>query len=685
MYALMAAGLVLTYRAAGVFNLAFGAQAYISAVSLYIAVANGWPIWVGALLSIGVVSPALGFVLDRVIFRHTRNASPFVTLVPAIGLLVVLPSAVDIIFGAGTRINPPSLFLSARTVYFSVAGLAVNGTELSTTIITVAIVAILWGALKFTKLGLAMRAVVESARLAELQGVRSGVIGAMAWILSSLLAGLAGVLLAPLYATLSSLNFTDLLVAAIAAAAFGAFVSLPFTLIGGVLLGIAGEMIAGYLPPGSVWSAGLPSALPFIVLLVMLVVRPTFRVRREVVDPMQSCEAPPRSLEIPRRARVVFVGSRALGAALAVAFAVSLLTWIPHNWAFTLGQGIVYSIIFLSIVLLTGMSNEISLAQATFAGIGAFTAGQLANHFGFSVLVGALAGTAVAAAVGAVIAIPTARLSGIALALATLGFALVMSDIVFPFSWAGNGGSGITVPRPQIGPISFQSTRTFLVLASVALLVVAVIVALLRSGTVGRELGAIRGSEVGAESIGINTRGMRIMTTALAGGIAGLGGALYGSLEQSVSANDFGYEVSLVFVVVVAIVGVRTISGAIEAGLSFAVLSQVISTLPSRFSSLLAFILGLAALTYVRHPEGVVDFTKRWIAGWAEKLTDRSRGSPGLSGISPGGSVHGGSVAGDRGDLSGDSAGDLSGDRFGPGEGSWTLFGGIAGPKEGGD
>ncbi len=610
-FALMGAGLVLTYRASGVFNLAFGAQAYASALIFYVSINNGWPKWAATILAIVVVSPALGLLLDRIIFRYTRTANQFVKLVPALGLLIVLPSAVQMIFGNQTRLSPPSLLLDPRKVYLHIAGFAVNGTELSTSVITVLAIAFLWGVLKFTRLGLEMRSVVESPKLAQLHGVRSDLVGADAWILSSLFAGLAGVLLAPLYAQLSSMNFTDLLIAAIAAGALGSFVSLPLALIGGVAIGIFQELISGYMPSGSLISSGIPSAFPFIILLGLLIAMPRFRIRREVSDPMAGCEPPQPCMEPSRRPTAVFVGSRILAASLAIAFGVSVLTWIPSNWVFTLCLGVAYSIIFLSIVLLTGMSGQISLAQATFAGIGAFTAGQLAIHFGMSVIAGIVLGGLIAAVAGILLAFPTLRLGGIALALSTLGFALVISDVVFPLSWAGNGGTGITIPRPQIGAISLEGNRSYMILALVILIVLSVAVALIRSGTIGRQLAAIRGSEVGAESIGIDTRRLRLLIMALAAGIAGIGGAVYGSLEGSVSSNDFNYEISLIFVVVVATVGVRTISGAIEAGLAYAVLSQLISTLPSRYASLLAFLFGLAALTYVRHPEGVVGYVKR--------------------------------------------------------------------------
>jgi ABC-type branched-subunit amino acid transport system permease subunit len=296
------------------------------------------------------------------------------------------------------------------------------------------------------------------------------------------------------------------------------------------------------------------------------------------------------------------------------------LTWIPGNWEFTLTQGLVFAVIFLSVTVVTGMGGQISLCQAAFAGVGAFTAGQLAGHFGTSVLVGVVVGGALAAAVGAVVALPTLRLGGIALALVTLAFALLADNVLFPYPWAGNGASGVTVPRPLLGSVSFAAGGSFFWLTLAVLGVVAVAVWLIRGGTVGQELTALRGSETAAAAIGINARRLRIMAFALSAAIAGIGGALYGSLQETVSPHDFNYQISLVFIVVVATVGAHTVAGAIEAGLAYTVLQQLVQNLPSRYTSLLALVFGLAALAYVRHPEGVVAAGKRWILDRAEQV-----------------------------------------------------------------
>jgi len=313
---------------------------------------------------------------------------------------------------------------------------------------------------------------------------------------------------------------------------------------------------------------------------------------------------------------------------VALAFVVSALTWVSGNWLFTLTEGLVLAVVFLSITLITGMGGQISLCQATFAGVGAFTAGQLAVHHATPVLWGMVAGAAIAAVVGAVVAIPVLRLGGIALALVTLSFALVADNLLFVFSWAGNGAGGVAVPRPTIGPVNFAAAGSFFWLALALLAICSGLLLLIRGGTTGQELAAVRGSEIGARTIGIDVPYLRIVTFALSAALAGIGGVLYGSLQQTVSPHDFNYQFSLVYVVIVAVVGVHTVAGAIEAGLAYAVIQQLVSTLPSRYSPLLAAVVGLAALTYVRHPEGVVAYAKRWLIDRMEQVVTTARRRP---------------------------------------------------------
>jgi branched-subunit amino acid ABC-type transport system permease component len=610
-FALMAVGLVLTYQTSGVFNLAYGAQAYASALIFYVCVHAGWPSWAGFVTAVVVVAPLLGLAMDRFLYRFIRSAPVLVKLVSALGMLIAIPSALQLIFGGQQRLAPPALWLPPGSVYFHVAGDAINGTELSTVLVTLAVVLLASLMSHFTQIGLRMRAMAESPRMVQLAGINSERVGIGIWVLSSSLAGLAGVLLAPLFADLQALNFTDLLVAAIAAAALGSLTSLPLAFWGGIGLGVVQELLGGYLPSGSVLSSGLRPALPFVVLLFLLLVLPGLRERWFHDDPLAGCDPPPPPM-------ATAIGGGGLGGTLRVGkwlvlvlLFVSCMTWVPGNWTFTLTQGLAYSIVFLSIVLLTGMSGQISLCQASFAGIGAFTCAQLAGHFGVSVLLGIVAGGAVAALVGAVVALPALRLGGLALALATLAFGLLADNVGFQFSWSGNGDSGVNIPRPQLGSLSFASGKVFFVLAFAILAVSSAVVSAIRRGTTGRELAAMRGSELAAAAIGTNLAKLKVTVFAVAAALAGVGGALYGSLQGTVSPGDFNSLLSLVFMVVVVTTGVYTVEGAIEAGMAYVILYQLLDYLPSQWRNLFPILFGVGAVTYALHPEGIVEWQKR--------------------------------------------------------------------------
>jgi branched-subunit amino acid ABC-type transport system permease component len=636
-FALMAVGLVLTYKASGVFNLAFGAQAFVSALAYVSLVQGGWPRWAATVIAVLVIGPVVGVLLDRLLFRRIRTASPLVKLVPSLGLLVALPQVALIITGSTPTIPPPAIVGNAQTVYLHLGSVPLSGLELSISASTVVVAAVLVVLFRFTPVGLEMRAVVESPRMTELAGVNAGRVSAFAWILSSVMAALAGVLLAPLYSQLDPQNFTVLLVWGVAGAVIGRFSSLPLALVGGLALGIAQEVIAGYLPAGVI-ANGLRPSLPFVVLLVFL---PLAR-QRQLDDPLSGCDPPTSALERTtvgyRSASTVATSGGAGHAvglwherleggspgrvtgvltrrptttfawAVGVVAVVSAITWVPADWLLTMNQGVAFAVIFLSLVLLTGMTGQISLCQATFAGLGGFMAGQLANNFGLPIVLGMVAGGLLAAGLGVVVALPTLRLAGLPLALATLAFALLADNILFPNSWVGNGAGGITLPRPSAGSVSFAAAKPFFLLSLVVLAVCAGIVKLVGDGTMGRYLSAVRGSELAANSVGIDVYRLRVLVFALSAALAGVGGALFGSLEGSLSATDFNYQISAVLLVVVAIVGLGSIAGAVVAGVVYATLQVAVTSLPSRFAGLVAVLFGLATLSYTRHPEGFLDY-----------------------------------------------------------------------------
>ena len=426
-------------------------------------------------------------------------------------------------------------------------------------------------------------------------------------------------------------NYTVLLVAAIAGAAIAGLESPVIAAVASVGIGVAMGLTTGYAPAGSVWSTGLLSAIPFVLLLGLLAFHPKLRRLGSSEDPMASVDPPPTPILPPERSVMLTSSLRYLGPAVLVLMVISMLTWVSSTWVFVITGGLGLSLVFMSITLTTGAAGQVSLCQATFAGVGAFTAGQLATHQGVPVMTGAIAGGIAAAGAGLVAALPALRLRGLALSLSTLTIALLADAIAFPTAWIGGPPTGLTVPRPMLGPISFatESTRAYFLLVVVVVAITGFFVRRLLRGTTGRGLAASRQSPLAAAGIGFSPSLTRMVVFALSAAIAGVGGAMYGSLLQVVSPGDFTYVDSLLFVVIVVTVGSRTVAGAIEAGVAFAVLTQLLSYLPNRASpsSIVALLFAIGSFTYASHPEGVVERLRRS----ASSAVDRVLAATGVS------------------------------------------------------
>jgi branched-chain amino acid transport system permease protein len=654
LYALMAVGLVLTFRATGVFNLAFGAQAFVAAFVYALLNSYGpkWPQWAAFVIAVLVVSPLLGLALDRFLFRHIPTASTTVKVVSSLGLLIAIPQLIPIIFGNKIRYSVPYLWLSPQTVYFSVFGFQVTGADIAAVVITVAVVGGLVALFRWSGIGLSMRAVVESRRLAQLQGVNSASVAAFAWMLSSTLAGLSGVLLLPFMQNLdptSPLQFTTLLVAGMTAAAFASLRSMPIAFGVGLGIAVVEGVLQYYLPPTTTLGSGIQQLLPFVLLVGVLLLNRNLRTVERNSDPLAGVDPPPPPPSIAIRDHRLDVPMKWAWRLLLVAFVVSVLTWIPDYWVLPLGQGITYSIIFLSVTLITGMSGQLSLCQAAFAGLGAAVAAQLAADHGVPILVGAVVGGIVVAAVGMLVSLLVSRVSGLLLTLVTLAFAIFADTVLFQYRWTLNSQSGVNLPRPQIGSINFgqgsPGDRYFLVLCMLILAAAMYGVTFVQRGTTGRFLSAMRGSPTAASTLGINLTRSKVTVFALSAGLAALGGALYGSMQGSVTAEDFNYVYSLAFVVVVLTTGATTVEGAVQAGMGFAVITYVVtSVVPQHLPAALAiringmqFVLfAFGALTYAAHPEGIVEYQRtKWMKRVSRALRAWDERRPRTSGSVP--------------------------------------------------
>jgi branched-chain amino acid transport system permease protein len=650
-YALIALGFVLTYKTSGVFNLAFGAQAYVSAVMYFKTHTEwGWPIVPSVIVSVFVLAPFLGLVLEWLIFRHLRTAPAVAKLVVTIGLTVALPALFDLIvsFESVTGRTPVGVLPDGASVFYDPFGVyAFSRNELVAMGAAVVGMLSLGALFRFSGAGLKMRAVVESPRMTELNGIAADRVSAFAWALSSLFAGMAGVLIAPRFNTLAAPDFFNLVVVAVAAAAVGRLVSLPRALAGGLGLGIFIAVLNTFLPRWSddwTWlrplQDNLTPAIPFVVLFGVLVFVPSIRRAREATDPLAGVDPPPQSFAgAARDARRTFQ-TRLAGTVFLAVVGTVVFTRGDQVWVFLVTQAVVLSMVYLSITVLTGLAGQISLCQGAFGAIGAFTVFQLVDRYDMSVLVAAVIGAVLAAAAGAVLSYPIRKLNGIWVAIATLAFAYFFDAVMVKLSWVGGGENslltGTRVPRPVIGPWDFASDKSFLVLAVVVLVIVSVAVIQIREGTIGRTLRALRGSEVAAQSIGISPARARMLAFAISAFIAGLGGAFMAMHQENVNyGNNFAPFAALFWIVLVVTLGARTVEGAVNAGAAFSIFDTLIlkgtflgwilrspDRIPGIFpiSPKWRFILfGLGTIQFARHPEGLIEASKRRSIARAER------------------------------------------------------------------
>ena len=580
-YAISALGLVLTYTSSRVFNFAHGIIAWTIAVFYYwlheYPGGPKWPIAAAAPMAILVVAPLLGLVLYGILFKKLTNASPTVRLVSTVGLWVALPAIVKIIFTFVTEneiFQPDGLVKNPSDPEFiKVFGTWVNSNQFVVIVsaIAIAIAATLF--LRLTPVGLATRAAVDHPRNAAIHGVNTERVTALSWMIGIGLAGFAGVLFAPVV-SLAEFQYTLLLVGSFVAVVIGRMTSLPLTFIGAIGVGILQQVWVKYQPENGFFSLGVSASIPFIVMLVFLIGysfsskgirRESFSLDARAMGGVHG-DAPPLP---PTRG-----WKRVPGPVLLIAALCLVPLVFDGYWVNIFTVGVALSIIFLSFTLVTGEGGIISLAQITFAGIGAFAAARLADgadpfNIGMPVWLAILVGALIAVPFGLLLALPTLRIGDLYLALFTVGFALLIQEFVWKRVEFENFGAGRLLGKPFGIGFDDRTSMYFVVVA--VFLVCAWLIVNVKRATAGLVFASIRSSEPAAMTTGISIVRAKLLLFSVSAFVAGLGGALYGSTVGSVTPRMFDLLIGIVWLAIIVTWGVRTVIGALLAGLLFAI------------------------------------------------------------------------------------------------------------------
>ncbi|MFD7573135.1 ATP-binding cassette domain-containing protein [Streptomyces sp. NPDC059810] len=606
LYALLATGLVLSYSASGLFNFAHGATAYLCALAFYeLHSGFGWPAVPTALLLVCVVAPGLGWGLDRLMFRKLAKVGETAQIVATIGLLVALPAAglwaVELLERAGAPVLPaenqfglPGVGPSPAVSWQPLDGVGVDSDQLITWIATALVAAGLWVLMRHTRLGLRLRAAVDNRALTELRGISADRLSSIAWMLSSGLAGLAGVLATPLLG-LSAHDYTLFLFVSATAAVLGRFASVPLAFLGGLGLGVLQNLVAGYASFAE-GITGFRTAVPFLILFAGLVV--LVRRRRRAAG-TAAADPPPAEYLAGKGWGRRWGAWLVAGVLLGTAF----YTVTTPFWSGILTQGLAIGLVFMSFTVVTGLGAMVSLAQATFVTGAALVAGLLMSH-GWPFVAAAAVGTAAAALLGAVAALPALRLGGRSLALATLALAFLADQVLFQLGWLRNGDTGWEIPRPVAGPVDLGDDRAMglaLVLLSGALVA---LLTRLRGSRWGRAMLAVRSAPEAAAASGVSVVRTKLLLFTVSAGLAGFGGVLYASYNTRITATDFTAMTGLVWLAVVVAAGVRRPQFAVVAGLVFAVVPHLMATYVTESAHLPVILFGLAGLALANDPDG---------------------------------------------------------------------------------
>jgi branched-chain amino acid transport system permease protein len=637
-YAIAAAGLVVTYLSAGILNFAFGAMAYFVARFFYFLNSqHHWSVLPAALLALVVVAPAMGVLLYVTIFRLLALSSPLIKVVVTLGISVALPPFAGLLFGNVNILKAPGLLTEPALpkVFLKIDGVPVTANQTLTYICVVLIVLVGAAVLRYTDVGLRVRAMVDSPAMTSLSGTDPARVSVGVWAASTFLAGLAGVLYAPIIG-LNPGDFTLLIAAAFAAVIAAKLRSLPVAVGVGLGMGIAGALVQRYLPPASSFTAAIIPAIPFAVTAIFLL----YNLLRwgSINETAGVGGALDRAIRPQAEARIAAtVSTGDSGASLRRA--TGWLTWgIPliviavlpillHPfWLESFIPGVALGIVFLSFTLVTGEGGMIWLCQVTFAGVGALAAAQLATNHHWPVLAAILAGGVIATPMGVILGMLTIRLGDLYVALVTLTFGLLMESLVFSRSTFQNFGLGVNMGRPHFA----QSLRSFSYLELAIFLVIAVLIVNLRRSTTGLALNAVRWSEPAAKTIGLSVFQMKVLVSGVAAFVAGIGGGLYAASLTTARATDYATLLGVVWLAVLVTIGIRSNIAALVAGLTFALSPALANAyFPKWFANFPSILFGLGAIAIAKNPEGAIVTTGKQIrSGMARLRAQRSGSQP---------------------------------------------------------
>lgn len=283
---------------------------------------------------------------------------------------------------------------------------------------------------------------------------------------------------------------------------------------------------------------------------------------------------------------IIIIAIYALGQGLTVAGIIDSYTFM------NIAPLAINIILAVSLNLITGITGQFSLGHAAFMAVGAYTSAILTSNFGMPFIVGIIGAALIAAVAGVLIGIPTLRLKGDYLAIATLGFGEIIKTLLLNNEYVG-GASGFNY-------IPLYTNWTWLFLMVV--LTIVVISNFIKSKS-GRACIAIREDEIAAEAMGINTTFYKVLAFAIGALFAGIAGALYGGYLSFITPESFGFMKSIDILVIVVFGGMGSITGSVVGAIAISFISIALQGIPELRMVIYSVIL---FIIMVYRPQGIM-------------------------------------------------------------------------------
>jgi branched-chain amino acid transport system permease protein len=554
--ALLAIGIILVYRTNRVINFAHGELGAFSGVLVSQLVAKDVPYVVaaGCGLASGIVA---GAVIELAVIRRFAHAPKLILTVATIALgnlLIFAELGIPVLFGR--PVFSSELRTPISRFRFRVSPVTFDGNHLAILAFVVLVVVGL-GAFLRSSYGVVVRASAENPDRAALCGIPVARLSTIVWAIAGGLSAVAATLQAPIQGLqIGVLVGPNLLLRALAAAVIGRMQSLPITLAAAFGLGVVEQSVY--------WSYGrstvIDAALLGVILVALLLQRKRFsRADDSGTASLVVAQVRPVPGELARLAEVRW--GRVAGYTLIAVLALvgpRFLSISKQNLSAVI---VIFAIVGLSLVVLTGWAGQISLGQIALVGIGGAVAGSLSADAGWDFVLALVAGAGAGLVAAVVLGLPALRVKGFFLAVTTLAFAVSTSSFLLRQAWLVPAGQ---VNRPYLfGRLDMENELTYYYVCLGVLALLIVLLGGIRRSAIGRAIVAVRDNERAAQAYGIKATAVKLTAFGISGAVAGIAGGLLVHHQHGLPATQYAPQQSLSVFLLSVIGGLGSIPGAI--------------------------------------------------------------------------------------------------------------------------